>query len=249
MKVPIAPLKDIEVTGYTISFGDDGTLQFDPPQDSRELAIALSIQFPMQRTLIDKLRAAQLSFLSSQGQNSSDPETEPPQETTVELPTPNSAQLSNRGDIEKLRGIENGQESMTLPHTKESEGKANTSCSNPNHSLKPKMKKRVRESPENASQPESDPKPMVHVWDSRTGERRQKRTRRTLEEAESVQVYENRGMVCDDHKASKTKVSLESRLKMGLTILVPSQNLPQEQAFQKCLPCLPNSPTVMGPWE
>jgi hypothetical protein len=249
MKVPITPSKDVEVTGYTISFGDDGTLQFDPPQDSRKLAIALSIQFPMQRTLVDKLRAAQLSFLRSQGQNSADPETDPQQETTVALPTPKSAQLSNHGVIEKLRGIGNRQESMTLPQTKESEGEANKSYSDPSHSQKPKMKKRVRESPENASQPESNPKPMVHIWDSRTGETRQKRTRRTLEDAESVQVYENRGMVCDDHKASKTKVSLKSRLKMGLTVLSAIPKFAPGTSFSK-MPPLPsqllNSHGTMG---
>lgn len=50
---------------YTISLISDGTLQFDPPQDSPELAIALSLAFPRPRTLDEKMREAQLLFLQT----------------------------------------------------------------------------------------------------------------------------------------------------------------------------------------
>ena len=52
---------------YTISLISDGTLQFDPPQDSPELAITLSLAFPQPRTLDKKMREAQLLFLQTHG--------------------------------------------------------------------------------------------------------------------------------------------------------------------------------------
>ncbi len=48
---------------YNISHGPDKALQWDPPADSDELAIALSYHFPIQKTLKKKMQAAVEKFL------------------------------------------------------------------------------------------------------------------------------------------------------------------------------------------
>lgn len=48
---------------YSISHGPDKALQWDPPADSDELAIALSYHFPIQKTLKKKMQAAVEKFL------------------------------------------------------------------------------------------------------------------------------------------------------------------------------------------
>jgi len=52
---------------YNISYGPDKALQWDPPADSDELAIALSYHFPVQKTLKRKMQAAVEKFLQENG--------------------------------------------------------------------------------------------------------------------------------------------------------------------------------------
>lgn len=52
-----------EPPSYNISHGPDKALQWDPPADSGELAIALSYHFPIQKTLKRKMQAAVEKFL------------------------------------------------------------------------------------------------------------------------------------------------------------------------------------------
>jgi hypothetical protein len=63
-------LRDIsmfEPPSYNISHGPDKALQWDPPADSDELAIALSYHFPIQKTLKQKMQAAVEKFLLENG--------------------------------------------------------------------------------------------------------------------------------------------------------------------------------------
>ena len=48
---------------YKISFGPDYTLQWDPPVNSKELAISLSYHFPLEPNLESKMRAAMRKFI------------------------------------------------------------------------------------------------------------------------------------------------------------------------------------------
>lgn len=50
---------------YEISYGEDHTLQWDPPAGSKELAVALSYHFPM-GDLESKMRAATKGFLKAE---------------------------------------------------------------------------------------------------------------------------------------------------------------------------------------
>jgi hypothetical protein len=56
-----------EPPSYSISHGPDKALQWDPPADSDELAIALSYHFPIQKTLKRKMQAAVEKFLRESG--------------------------------------------------------------------------------------------------------------------------------------------------------------------------------------
>jgi hypothetical protein len=51
---------------YEIRYAFDHTLEWDPPQGSKELALALSYHFPMERDLESKMRAATKKFLKAE---------------------------------------------------------------------------------------------------------------------------------------------------------------------------------------
>jgi hypothetical protein len=51
---------------YALSFAEDGTLQWDPPIGSSELALALSYHFPLQKTLAEKMQVAIGTWLKQQ---------------------------------------------------------------------------------------------------------------------------------------------------------------------------------------
>jgi hypothetical protein len=188
---------------YTISLISDGTLQFDPPQGSPELAIALSLAFPRPRTLDEKMREAQLLFLQTRHQTT----THAVQQKAI---TPNQISMSTQPTAQveishlKAEKASQGAAQFHLFDSSMQEPATSTSSQSAN---KPKSKKRARTSrAKAASQPENLPSQDQIVWDLRSGKSTQKRTRRTLGEAEAVQVFENRGNVCDYHKATRTKV-------------------------------------------
>jgi hypothetical protein len=58
---------------YEISYGADHTLQWNPPQGSKELAIALSYHYPLERDLESKMRAATKKFLKAEAKKRKSP--------------------------------------------------------------------------------------------------------------------------------------------------------------------------------
>jgi hypothetical protein len=56
---------------YQISYGNDQTLQWTPSVGSKELAVALSYHFPLQKDLESKMQAAMKVFLHQEQQNQS----------------------------------------------------------------------------------------------------------------------------------------------------------------------------------
>jgi hypothetical protein len=57
---------------YKISYGPDQVLQWDPPSNSRALAVALSWHFPVEKTLESKMQAAIQVFLKEEQKSSLD---------------------------------------------------------------------------------------------------------------------------------------------------------------------------------
>jgi hypothetical protein len=64
LKVPI-----FSTPQYQVSYGDDYTLQWTPPVGSKELAVALSYHFPLQKDLESKMQAAIKVFLHQEQQS------------------------------------------------------------------------------------------------------------------------------------------------------------------------------------
>ncbi|KFZ10846.1 hypothetical protein V502_07890 [Pseudogymnoascus sp. VKM F-4520 (FW-2644)] len=186
---------------YTISLISDGTLQFDPPQDSPELAIALSLAFPRPRTLDEKMREAQLLFLQTRYQTTAHAvQQRAITPTQISMSTQPTAQVQ----ILHLKAEQASQEAAQF-HLFDSSMQEPATSTSSQSANKPKSKKRAGTSrAKAASQLENLPTQNQFVWDLRSGIT-QKRTRRTLGEAEAVQVFENRGNVCDYHKATRTK--------------------------------------------
>ncbi|KAH8802417.1 hypothetical protein F5884DRAFT_471102 [Xylogone sp. PMI_703] len=176
------PERGFHIPSYTISFGPDHSLQFDPPQGSKELAIALSVHFPMQRTLEEKMREATLLFLQGS------------------MDTPKHLSQSN---VEKLHREQPLEEVVQPPNLSNVGVAAHTDPSQLDLPSQAGSKKRLREVPIDVRLGVSSL--VEYVWNSYTGKGVQKKTRRRLEEREAVQVYENRGNICDKHKAKKTK--------------------------------------------
>lgn len=187
------PSTYFEVPTYTIYFGQDGALQFDPPQDSPELAIALSIAFPLPKTFDEKLRAAQISFLcnwkrsTSETQDTNAPASIPVQHHPAAYG--NNVQPSNV----TARHIVN-------PPSQVAEHRDIPTPSQP--------RKRPRKSRAKAPtiQPTEGSTAMVHTWDMQSGELKQKNTKRTYGVEEAKVVFQNRNNICDYHKAKRTKV-------------------------------------------
>jgi len=59
-------LRKREAPKYSISRGEDDTLQWQPPVRSRELASALSYHYPLEQSLQEKMQRAILDFLDSE---------------------------------------------------------------------------------------------------------------------------------------------------------------------------------------
>jgi hypothetical protein len=207
MTSPAGIVTEFQVPTYSITFGPDGTLQFQPPQGSRELAIALSVQFPFQRTLEEKLREASLLFLRSQHQATSVTEMQHPAiAPPLPIPTQSVSQLDVT-DLVDFHGTEDLQKTTTQSQQIEPGAQETTASPTSSHQLgtnKRSRKPRVKES----SQPEGSFSPVEHVFNSQSGDSMPKRTRRTFATAEAVEVFANRGNICDYHKAKRTKVSV-----------------------------------------
>ncbi|CZR61925.1 uncharacterized protein PAC_11822 [Phialocephala subalpina] len=194
---------EFQAPTYTITYALDGTLQFDPPPDSPELAIALSLHFPFQRTLKEKMREAQLSFLRSQNQ-ATNAGTGTQHETSTTVPSATPLQPTTQGDGRSVQAVQVPQATPQF-HLFDLGMQEPTSSSTTTR--QPKSKKRPRKSRAKAAatEPKGSATANQHFWDLTSGETAPKKTRRTLGPEEAEQVAANRGNVCDYHREHRTK--------------------------------------------
>jgi hypothetical protein len=80
-----------ELLEYEISYNNEGTLQWRPPAGSKELAVALSYQFPEEKDMKEKMRAAIKEFLRNQRKV----ETEMASEETMKRPFTDAEENNN----------------------------------------------------------------------------------------------------------------------------------------------------------
>lgn len=182
-----------EVPEYQITLEEDGTLQWTPPAASKELALALSYHFPKQKTLEDKMQAAMRHFLrtskkrSAQAQHDENPLAIGEAGSKISEPTP----LESLMPVTVFTTPKVSQGSTLVKH---------------NHAV-------VSTVPKSISSTGSQASGMSQViWKADTGEEVQVMPKkRQYTERERMQVGNNRGKVCKEHRQKKQKVSEVTR--------------------------------------
>lgn len=170
---------------YSITIEDDGTLQWYPPASSKELALALSYHFPKYRTLEDKMQAAMRRFLR---------ETAKTGKTALAGKDVGSSTAKPKSAPPGLVAP------ASLPPVQKP-----TPPSSPVH----QEREIVQSLPKYTPTTELDQSGISQVvFKVDTGEEIQNASRkRQYTKAERERVGRNRGMVCEDHRQKKQKVS------------------------------------------
>jgi hypothetical protein len=165
---------------YVLSYNDDHTLRWDPPAGSKELSIALSYHFPLERDLGSKMQAATRKFLRAERQKE------------VENPTGSDALESASTDAMHSAVDADTQVMRPSMHASESSFhmRSTSSVSNRN------------------SLPETRTIQFL-TWDADMKEFSPRVKKRRYDKDERVKVAANRGFACARHRRQKMKVLLE----------------------------------------
>lgn len=217
-----------EPPGYSIFYGPDNTLLWEPIAGSAELAIALSYHFPFEKDLAGKMRAAMRKFLKGQSGNEDRGETQPKSQKQA-TPSSLTPRVSSPLPMKKTLGSRrNLPPSLALGQTRTKSHSHSTNENNSNSTQCPDGK------PSDplilASQGILGIGPLSHAKDvdakvanatiensfqilSWTPESRcggKGRRKRPYEKVEKVQVAANRGNVCEVHRRRKAKVRINA---------------------------------------
>jgi hypothetical protein len=190
-----------EIPSYAISRAPDRTLQWDPPADSEDLAIALSYHFPAEKSLKEKMQKAMEKFLQEGKRKRQDSEEHvgpvPRQGATISI----TSGIALRTEGGKTSGI-----GVVNQHILQDQG----DIAMREHS----------QSVSNASQPRNQPKskstapnplaiPGLMNFNAKTlQEVKPKRKKRAYDKEERVNVAANRGNACAEHRRRKLKVCI-----------------------------------------
>ena len=175
-----------ELLDYKISVAEDGTLQWDPPAGSQELALALSYHYPVESDVAGKMRAAVKTFLRARRRAES------------------GGRLSGEHPSVKSRPKGGGLEGIKEANGVERNGNGNArSQSSKTEESHHDSKKAVNK---DAAGVTAKGELEVLIWDPKLkGVKRQGR-KRPYEKVEGAKVAANRGYVCDEHRRQKMKV-------------------------------------------
>ncbi|PMD43042.1 hypothetical protein L207DRAFT_289700 [Hyaloscypha variabilis F] len=128
---------------------------------------------------------------------------------TPPLPIPTqSASQPDIADLVDFHGTEDLQKTTAPSQQIEPGAQKTTASPTSGHQLGTKKRSgtpRVKE----YSQLQGSFSPVEHDFNSQSGDSMPKRTRRTFATAEAVEVFANRGNICDYHKAKRTKCHLQ----------------------------------------
>ena len=175
-----------ELLDYKISVAEDGTLQWDPPAGSQELALALSYHYPVERDVAGKMRAAVKTFLRARRRAESG--------GGLSGEHPSGKSRPKGGGLEGVKEA-NGVE-------KNGNGNARSQSSKTEESLHDSKKAVNKDSAAVTAKGGLE----VLIWDPKLkGVKRQGR-KRPYEKVEGAKVAANRGYVCDEHRRQKMKV-------------------------------------------
>lgn len=208
----ISPPPPFEPPTYSISVGPDKALQWDPPVDSDELAIALSYHFPLPRTLEAKMQAAMEKWIIDRKAQHRTPTslewtqlnrvdgriTHPPPDPEKPIPKLRHP----RGSVSSIRlsiSPDNATNSSAIS--------AKSSSPQPSNG---NARKRSTEVP-NGKLPAIGRQeiPGMMSWQVKTGEFTHHATKkRAYAEQERIRIAKNRGNACGYHRRRKQKVCL-----------------------------------------
>ncbi|THV47515.1 hypothetical protein BGAL_0305g00020 [Botrytis galanthina] len=178
---------------YIISYNDDHTLRWDPAAGSKELSIALSYHFPLEKDLGSKMQAATRKFLRNERQKTASEESK-------------TNAISENMCLDGLPLHMNTEDQVTRPHVKVPESSSHVkSKSLASHRI---------------SMPESRTIQFL-TWDADMKEFSPKIKKRRYDKEERVKVAANRGFACARHRRQKMKCDPErcSRNKQRLSSL------------------------------
>ena len=186
-----------DIFEYTITYRSDGTLQWDPPSKSMDLAVALSYHFPLEESLESKMQAAIKKFLRTEGKKSS-------RNPSIESSTKRKNGASKSAGLPKL-GI--ASEKPTVEPERQPERVLDGDCSlNPTSEVNGSGWRRPDDQP--SKNQFRRPVSELHVlsWDPEVHTFKGKGKKRCYGEQEGLMVARNRGFVCDEHRRQKLKV-------------------------------------------
>ncbi|ESZ94602.1 hypothetical protein SBOR_5013 [Sclerotinia borealis F-4128] len=168
----------LDLPQYVISYNDDHTLQWDPPARSKELSIALSYHFPLERDLESKMQAATRKFLRNERQK-----------TSEDFKMNGTSEHHNNSDDLPLHM--DTEDQVTRPTLKVLESSSHVrSGSTASHRI---------------SMPETRTLQFL-AWDADMKEFSPRIKKRRYDKEERVKVAANRGFACARHKKQKMKV-------------------------------------------
>ncbi|PQE31997.1 hypothetical protein CJF32_00001599 [Rutstroemia sp. NJR-2017a WRK4] len=187
---------------YVISYNDDHTLRWDPPAGSKELSIALSYHFPLERDLGSKMQAATRKFLRAERQK----EVENPNGDALENTSTDAVRSAVDADTQVMRPSMHASESSF--HMRSSSNASNRN-----------------------SLPESRTIQFL-TWDADMKEFSPRVKKRRYDKDERVKVAANRGFACARHRKQKMKCDPErcSRNKQRLHSLEDMASQMEDQS-------------------
>lgn len=188
-----------ELPQYVISYNDDHTLRWDPPAGSKELSIALSYYFPLEKDLGSKMQAATRKFLRNERQN-----------TTSEDSKTNG--ISEQMGLDGSPLHMDSEDQVTRPNAKVPESSSH---------VKPRSMASHR-----ISMPESRTIQFL-TWDADMKEFSPKIKKRRYDKEERVKVAANRGFACARHRKQKMKV-LEHQFQFSGAPLILASVIPND---------------------
>ncbi|KAE9369855.1 hypothetical protein N431DRAFT_560572 [Stipitochalara longipes BDJ] len=201
---------------YEISYASDHTLQWNPPQGSKELAIALSYHFPLERDLESKMRAATKKFLKAEAKKKSPAWNSVVQKAKAVLVRAGGVRRSEKENSPALAFISDSQRRSLASVQEDGQVVEKDPIRERGFSPRKPPSARPRSSEhgdptfsENASEARSSSRPLqILKWDPGVN-RFAKRKKRRYGKEEGSKVAANRGNACADHQRKKMKCDPE----------------------------------------
>jgi hypothetical protein len=174
---------------YRIFYGSDHTLQWEPPAGSKDLAIALSYHFPLQKDLESKMRTATKEFLRNEARISRE----------LRKPGPRTRSRLDEGEDSTIAGR------VAVEPTAQ-EG--------PSNHVEKAAQHQSQGSQPDSPKPSTTREPALAIieWNEDTESLVTNRKKRRYERSEAAKVAANRGYACEEHRRRKTKVSVPKAL-------------------------------------